>query len=232
MAYSLDDLAFVSASSWIFAYDERQCREKRLPGVCTGGKYLMAEPRPHPPALLVVAAFSRHEAALGWAAEQLQQAFGPLACSGPTFEFCQTRYYEPTMGSRLRKQLLAFERLVAAEELPAIKLHTNDLERRLAANRMYEEERPLNLDPGLLTLGKFVLATTKDQAHRIYLRDGIFAEVTLRFEAGAYEPWPWTYADYREEGVRATLKEFREFYKGRLRSEPQRHRDTEKTKRE
>ena len=67
-----------------------------------------------------------------------------------------------------------------------------------------------------MTLGKFLLATTKDQSHRIYLRDGIFAEVTLRFQAGAYEPWPWTYADYREEALRARLKEFRDYYKERL----------------
>ena len=60
------------------------------------------------------------------------------------------------------------------------------------------------------------LATTKDQAHRIYLRDGIFAEVTLRFEAGAFEPWPWTYADYREPHVRAWLGAAREYYKQRL----------------
>ena len=37
--------------------------------------------------------------------------------------------------------------------------------------------------------------------------------MTLRFEAGAYEPWPWTYADYRQESVRTFLKEVRTFYK-------------------
>jgi hypothetical protein len=176
----------------------------------------VAEPRPHPPVLLVVAAFSRHPDALTWAAEQLQQSYGPIGCSSPAFDFQQTKYYEPTMGPNLRKQLLAFERLIAHEQLPAIKLHTNELERLLAAMARHAEARPLNLDPGLLTLGKFLLATTKDQAHRIYLRDGIFAEVTLRFQAGAYEPWPWTYADYREEALRASLKEFRDYYKRRL----------------
>jgi hypothetical protein len=65
-------------------------------------------------------------------------------------------------------------------------------------------------------LGKFLLASTKDQAHRIYLREGIFAEVTLRFQAGAYEPWPWTYADYRLDEVRAFLKKAREFYREQL----------------
>ena len=52
-----------------------------------------------------------------------------------------------------------------------------------------------------------MLATTKDQAHRLYVGDGIFAEVTLRYRDGADEPWPWTYADYREEAVRHFLNE-------------------------
>ena len=74
----------------------------------------------------------------------------------------------------------------------------------------------MNLDPGLLELGKLILATTKDQAHRIYLRDGIFAEVTLRYHAGAWQPWPWTYADYREPALAEFLQEAREVYRMRL----------------
>jgi hypothetical protein len=176
----------------------------------------VAEPQSHLPVLLVVAGFSRHAECLAWAAEQLQETYGPIGSSSPAFDFHQTKYYEPTMGPNLRKQLFAFERLIAHEQLPAIKLHTNELEARLAATGRYPEVRPLNLDPGLLTLGKFLLATTKDQAHRIFLHDGIYAEVTLRFQAGAYEPWPWTYADYQEEALRASLKEFRQYYKQRL----------------
>ena len=48
------------------------------------------------------------------------------------------------------------------------------LAEELAQSGTYSEARPLNLDPGLLQLGKFLLAATKDQAHRIYLRDGIY----------------------------------------------------------
>lgn len=178
----------------------------------------MAEPRRHDPVLLVVAAFSRHADALEWARQQLTAAFGPIALKSPAFSFHQTRYYETTMGSDLRKQFFAFEKLAQADCLPDVKLRTNLLEADLARTGTYPEPRPLNLDPGILSLGKFQLATTKDQAHRIYLRDGIFAEITLRFEAGAYEPWPWTYADYREPQIRETLAEFREFYKKRLAS--------------
>jgi hypothetical protein len=173
----------------------------------------MAAPRLPDPVLLVVAAFSRHAAALAWARERLEREFGPIARAGELFDFHHTSYYGPTMGPGLRKQLLAFSRLVEADCLAVVKLRSNELEQELAAGGAYPEPRPLNLDPGILSLGKFQLATTKDQAHRIYLRDGIFAEVTLRFQAGAFEPWPWTYADYREPAVRAFLKDLRDLYK-------------------
>jgi hypothetical protein len=176
----------------------------------------MAEPRIPDPVLLVVAAFSRHPEALGWARDRLEKDFGPLARASPLFDFHQTSYYEPTMGAGLKKQLLAFRELVQPEKLAGVKLHTNELERQLASAGAFPEPRPLNLDPGILSLGKFQLATTKDQAHRIYLCEGIFAEVTLRFQAGAFEPWPWTYADYREADVRAFLKELRDLYRQRL----------------
>jgi hypothetical protein len=178
----------------------------------------MAEPRPQKPVLLVVAAFSRHGDALAWGRDRLAEAYGPVGLTSPPFEFHHTEYYQASMGAGLRKQFLAFEVLVAPDRLPEVKLHTNRLEQALALARSFPDARPLNLDPGVLSLGKFLLATTKDQAHRIYLRDGIFAEVTLRFEAGCFEPWPWTYADYREPQVRDWLGEAREYYKLRLRS--------------
>jgi hypothetical protein len=175
------------------------------------------DPRPQPSLLLVVAAFSRHEVAIAWGRERLERMFGPVGLASDAFAFNQTSYYEATMGPDLKKQFFAFRDLVAPDSLPAIKLHTNALERELADQAVCTEPRPLNLDPGHLSLGKFLLATTKDQSHRVYLRDGIFAEVTLRYQAGAYEPWSWTYADYRQECVRAFLQEARDYYQQRLR---------------
>jgi hypothetical protein len=176
----------------------------------------MARPRDPVPSLLVVAAFSRHDDALVWARESLQEVYGPIALASPEYSFHHTEYYASTMGPNLRKQFLAFQRLVATASLADIKRHTNRLEEELRALATYEDARPLNLDPGLLQLGKFLLATTKDQSHRIYLRDGIYAEVTLRFHAGAYEPWPWTYADYREPALHEFLKGVREYYRAQL----------------
>jgi Domain of unknown function (DUF4416) len=181
--------------------------------------FAMAQPRSHVPVLLVVAAFSRHGDALNWARTQLEHLFGPVHLASPPLVFDQTTYYEASMGSNLRKQFLAFRDLVVPQRLPDIKLCTNALEDDLAAERTYPEARPINLDPGLLELGKFLLATTKDQAHRIYLRDGIFAEVTLRFQTGIFKPWPWTYADYRQSCVHDFLQQARDYYRQRLREE-------------
>jgi hypothetical protein len=164
-----------------------------------------------------VAAFSRHDRALGWARGRLEQEFGPVERTSPSFVFDQTAYYAATMGPDLRKQFFVFADLVAADRLAALKLRTNALEQELAGSGQYAEVRPLNLDPGILTLGKFLLATTKDQAHRVYLRDGIFAEVTLRFHAGAFEPWPWTYADYRQPALLDFLRQARDDYRRLLR---------------
>jgi hypothetical protein len=166
---------------------------------------------------LVVAVFSRHRDARGWAEQQLEKAYGPIAFRSAEYAFHHTRYYEQEMGTDLAKQLLVFEQVVEPDCLPTVKRHTISLEVQLAQLQQFPEPRPLNLDPGLLQLGKFLLASTKDQAHRIYLTHGIFSEVTLRFHGGQFEPWPWTYADYREPFVLDFLNQARAWLYRRLR---------------
>jgi len=177
----------------------------------------MAQIRLPDPVLLVVAAFSRHIDLLSHAARQLEDLFSPIDLASVPYEFNQTSYYASSMGAGLKKQFFVFSRLIAPDGLADAKLRTNELEQAAADSQAYPESRPLNLDPGILALGKFMLATTKDQAQRIYLHSGIYAEVTLRFQAGTYEPWPWTYADYRQPEVIAFLNAARDFYRQKLR---------------
>lgn len=169
----------------------------------------MSRPWVSTKSLLVVAGFSRHRSALDWARQHLEPRFGPVALVSPDFAFNQTSYYEPTMGQGLVKRFLVFDRFAEPDCLPDVKHFTIGLEAELIATGQFAEARPLNLDPGLLQLGKFLLATTKDQSHRIYLRDNIFAEVTLRYQREGFAPWPWTYADYQEPAVRTFLNEAR-----------------------
>jgi hypothetical protein len=167
--------------------------------------------------LLVVAIFSRHKEALEWARRRLAELFGPIDLSDEPYAFLHTAYYAAAMGPNLLKQIVVFRDLVPLDSLAEKKRGAIALEQELISLRQFPEERPVNIDPGLLTLGKFMLATTKDQAHRLYLRDKIFAEVTLRYQEGSWEPWPWTYADYREPSVREFLNRARDYYKQRLR---------------
>lgn len=168
------------------------------------------------PVLLLLAAFSRHGEALDWARARAEQCWGPVAQQSERFAFVDTDYYEATMGPGIAKQFFAFERLVDPAELPGIKRLTNAWEDEFASGGRCNEPRPLNLDPGYLTLAKLVLASTKDHAHRIYLAEGIFAEVTLSYRHRAWRPHEWTFPDYRRAEYHAFFSRCRDWLKERI----------------
>lgn len=169
------------------------------------------------PALLVCAVFSRYPEAFSWAEGQATSHWGPLLEKSAAFAFDETSYYEAAMGTHLQKQLWAFEQLISQDELPKFKHEANQWEDLYAKHTEHEVPRPLNLDPGYVTLGKLVLASTKNHSHRVYLAEGIFAEVTLHFRFGKWEPWPWTYQDYRRPEVHEFLSRCRDWLYDRLR---------------
>ncbi len=166
------------------------------------------------PVLLLIAVCSRYEEALAWAEQRATRAFGELQLKSEAFSFTETDYYQTTMGIGLKKQFLAFQTLVDPGRLPQIKIATNEWEREFAEQFECDEPRPLNLDPGYLTLAKLVLASTKDHAHRIYLGQGIYAEVTLNYRARAWQKCPWTYPDYQREDFQAFFTQCRETMRG------------------
>lgn len=170
----------------------------------------MGDIRQHPPVLLIVAAFSRYAAALDWAEARAVETWGGIALASARFAFQETDYYEPTMGAEIHKTFWAFRGRIAAERLVEIKRLTNDWEAEYAALARHAEPRPLNLDPGYLTNAKLVLASTKDHAHRLYLHDGIFAEVTLHYSHGQWRPREWTFPDYRRADYQAFFTQCRE----------------------
>lgn len=161
--------------------------------------------------MLLIAVISRYEAALNWARETLVQHLGPVACDSEAFDFTETEYYTATMGANLKKQFLTFERLIDPGALADIKRQTNNWEAEYAATADHVEPRPLNLDPGYITLAKLVLASTKDHAHRIYLRDGIYAELTLNFRHRRWQPLEWTYPDYLRDDFQRFFTRCREW---------------------
>jgi hypothetical protein len=135
----------------------------------------------------------------------LSQYFGPIRTHTPRQLFQWTDYYNNEMGLPIWRSYIEFENLIDPSLLATIKLTTNEIEKRFSE----EGRRRVNLDPGLLAPGRFVLATTKDRAHRLVLKDGIYAELTLIFEKKAFHALPWTYPDWASEPVRLLLAGWR-----------------------
>lgn len=173
--------------------------------------------RMHPPpapALILLGALYRDAAWLERALHRLSPALGDILPAGDELPFDWTDYYADEMGVGLRRRFLSAQALLPRELLPDLKRLCVRIERELADEA---GQRRVNLDPGLLSGESLVLATTKGYAHRVYLRDGIWAEVTLRFIRGAVVASEWTYPDYCSEAVQAVLRRLRDEYLARLR---------------
>ncbi|MBC8182335.1 DUF4416 family protein [candidate division KSB1 bacterium] len=128
------------------------------------------------------------------AKQYLENHFGEIEIISAIFDFNFTKYYYKEMGGNLKKQLLSFKKLHPPDRLPDFKLVTNEIEDKFTRN----EKRKINLDPGYLSPGKIVLATTKNFDHRIYLGKGIYGDVQLRYRGNKFHTNYWTYPDYRD----------------------------------
>ncbi|MFQ5961535.1 MAG: DUF4416 family protein [Candidatus Methylomirabilales bacterium] len=143
----------------------------------------------------------------------LSTTMGPLDLKSRVFPFGFTDYYQEEMGSDLYRRFVAIENLIPQDALAEIKHRTNEIERNqfgLSSEKI--SRRRVNLDPGYLTPAKIVLASTKDYAHKIYLGQGIFGDLQLKYEQGAYQPLPWTYPDYRMQESLTFFAELRRLY--------------------
>ncbi|MBL8889204.1 MAG: DUF4416 family protein [Planctomycetaceae bacterium] len=171
---------------------------------------------PPAPVILFCAIYGNKATSLAWAREKLVAKWGKLALTSAELPFNETQYYEASMGRNLQKQLLAFADLHPPESLPQWKLESNELEAEFQALGGHDVARAVNIDPGYVTLAKLVLATTKDRDHRLYIGQGIFAEVTLHFKHGRWQHDRWTYADYQRPEYHEFLTQCRELLKVKL----------------
>lgn len=146
------------------------------------------------------------------ALERLVALYGPVDFRSPELPFRWTPYYDSEMGPGIVRYFLSFRDLVDPACLPDIKIATNGIEDSLARQGC----RPVNLDPGLLSLGRLILATTKNRAQRIPLARGIYAEVTLLYEHHGFTPLTWTYPDYRSPEYHAIFAEIRSILHAQL----------------
>lgn len=166
-----------------------------------------------PPCVRFAAAFSHEDRILKLVWERLESRWGKIAALGQAFDFIESPYYHKTMylapdidpPPALRKQMAVFADPYDPECLPNDKVESNRWEEAWTTELLSQEspttKRLVNIDPGYLSMTKLVLASTKNREHRIYLREGIYAEVTLAFRDQTWMAMPWTYADYQRSDV-------------------------------
>ena len=139
---------------------------------------------------------------------KLSASYGPPDFLSDVVPFDYTDYYCPEMGENLVRRFLSMEKLIRPETLPDIKLATNSMENEFTQ----EGKRRVNIDPGYISKGHLILATGKSYAHRPYLRDGIYADLTLFYQNKKFCSLPWTYPDYADEKQLLMLGKIRATY--------------------
>mgnify|MGYP001596574217 CR=1 FL=1 len=140
----------------------------------------------------------------------LKKEFGNIDTQSPVIPFIYTDYYNSEMGENLKRIFISFEKLISPDKIADIKIKTNKIEKKFLHKGT--QNRQINLDPGYLTAANIILATTKDFSHRIYLKNGIYAEVTLMYSKKHFQELPWTYPDFKTEEYQNYFKDLRKIY--------------------
>lgn len=155
----------------------------------------MGKPQIPPKALLFTGVLYSNDDYYIRAIELLTSRFGEIAMFSPPIPWNFSGYYRDELGENIIRRFVFFLTLAEQGELAEIKIITNRIEELLS----FDNRRNINLDPGYLTPAKIVLASTKDYSHRIYLKDGIYAELALVFKKNRFFPHLNTYRDYQDE---------------------------------
>jgi len=175
----------------------------------------MGEIRDPLPVKLFVGLLTSLPEAVSESEKRLVDLFGSVDMRSEPFLFDLTRYYDAEMGTPIYRYFLSFDRLIEPSEIAAAKIKTNALEAAFSSSYS-QPRRPINLDPGYLEQSKIVLASTKNFFHRILVSQGIYAEVTLHYQDGAWQKFPWTFPDYKTDRYSRFFTAMRDLYRDQL----------------
>ncbi|MGE5342636.1 MAG: DUF4416 family protein [Candidatus Omnitrophota bacterium] len=155
---------------------------------------------------------------------KLESIYSIAELESEPFHFEFTDYYHQEMGAPLYRRFVAFQSLIDPEELPDIKLLTNEIERETAQNG----KRTINLDPGFLSEANVIIATTKNYYHRVPLTRGIYAHMEYVIIGKSLKTLDWTYPDFKSPGYMDFFYRLNTVYKKNLK-EMRQHADEIRT---
>lgn len=162
------------------------------------------------PVKLIVGVLAADEGSVSAALAAVEGRFGVADLVSEVWPFYQTDYYREQTGDAILRQFVSIGPLIDPGELCRIKHATNELEEQLAKKLCRPVPRPVNLDPGLIEPSKLVLASTKNFSHRIYIGEGMYAELTLSYVKGKWESFSYTFPDYKQDRYHGFLSRVRD----------------------
>jgi hypothetical protein len=140
----------------------------------------------------------------------LQESFdNHIDYKSKAIPFTHTEFYNQEMGDNLKRIIISFNKLVYPDQMVQLKNKTLTIEDSFSHN----EARQLNFDPGFLDYTKVVLLSIKPGAQKIYLGDGIYADMILYYQKGDYTSFIWTFPDFKSGTYSKDLVEIRRLYK-------------------
>ncbi|MCJ7812585.1 DUF4416 family protein [bacterium] len=158
---------------------------------------------------LIIGILYSDEGLLKKALNLLEKRYGEMDFQSHPFEFTVTDYYVSEMGSPLFRIFVSFKKLIYPKRIARIKIETNGIEEQLSI----KGKRKVNLDSGYMDYDKVVLTSVKYNGQKIYLDHGIWADLTLHYEKGKYDPYPWSFPDFKKGIYNDVFLRIRERYK-------------------
>lgn len=129
------------------------------------------------------------------ALKALEKQFGRIQCETMEIEYSGTEYSEE-MGDQLLRRFYSFEKMTDRDRLPEAKAACFKIEKQFGDMVHDYAFRTVNIDPCIMTPENVVMASHREYNHRVYLGQGVFAELVLVYSRGRFVRLPWTNKDF------------------------------------
>ena len=163
-------------------------------------------------AKLIIGALYSDQQWLEQAKMEMQRLNWVIQLQSEELPFDKTDYYTREMGRELKRCFLSIEGLQSLECSVDWKFKTLEIENLLS----FDGKRRINLDPGYLDFHRVVLLSGKEGPQKIYLRDGIWADLVLLKDKGGFRELAWTFPDLKDGFYNDFFMQVRAEYKAEI----------------
>lgn len=134
-----------------------------------------------------------YEDRLSSAVSILESIYGNTIIQTDVFTLDYSSYYKREMGEDLLKKFVVLDCIIHKSKSVEIKRKSMELEEKFRL-----DGRTVNIDPVLVDEYQVVALSKKDRGSRIYIAEGVYAEMELFYHHKTFHPFVWTYIDYKQ----------------------------------